>query len=126
MTPWVYHQDHADGGGWHVRVLTPSEPSVEKWPHVVTTMYEDEARKVCEAHNLPANPTPMFDDMDLSIRARHALQAAGITSVDQWLRLSDEAKSLVPNLGRTSIREIERRLAGLGISQPIRPVEPSA
>jgi len=54
--------------------------------------------------------------LELSIRAANCLEAENIVTVSQLVRLSEEDLLAVRSLGKTSLREIKRKLADLGLS----------
>ena len=66
--------------------------------------------------------TPI-DDLELSIRSYNCLKRAGINTVEELKRLSDEDLTRVRNLGRKSIEEIKKKIAeiqGLSKAVPLR------
>jgi DNA-directed RNA polymerase subunit alpha len=61
-------------------------------------------------------------DLNLSARAGNCLQAKGIVTVNDLVRMGEDDLLKVENLGRTTLGEIKRRLAewglGLGLDIP--------
>jgi len=54
--------------------------------------------------------------MELSVRAANCLEAENIMTVGQLVRLSEEELLGVRSFGKTSLREVKRKLADLGLS----------
>ena len=54
--------------------------------------------------------------LELSIRAANCLEAENIMTVGQLVRLSEEDLLNIRSFGKTSLREIKRKLADLGLS----------
>lgn len=52
------YQGPGDGEGWYVVAERVNEPNVSKWPKVVRVIYQDEAERVCRAHNFDDIPLP--------------------------------------------------------------------
>ena len=47
---WVYVNDPGEGCSWSV-YLCGSTPSVASWVCIVKVMYEEDAKRICDAHN---------------------------------------------------------------------------
>lgn len=63
--------------------------------------------------------TPI-DDLDLSVRSYNCLKRAGINSVEELQKLSDDDLAHVRNLGRKSMEEIKRKIAEIqGLTETI-------
>jgi DNA-directed RNA polymerase subunit alpha len=54
--------------------------------------------------------------LELSVRAANCLEAENIMTVGQLVRLSEEDLLNIRSFGKTSLREIKRKLADLGLS----------
>ena len=54
-------------------------------------------------------------ELDLSVRASNCLEAAGITLVSDLVKRSETDMGTLPNFGRTSLKEIKRKLADHGL-----------
>jgi len=54
--------------------------------------------------------------LELSVRAANCLEAENIMTVGQLVRLSEEDLLAIRSFGKTSLREIKRKLADLGLS----------
>ena len=52
----------------------------------------------------------------MSVRAANCLQVAKIQTVEQLVRLTDADLLKVRSFGKTSLREVKRKLADLGLS----------
>jgi len=57
-----------------------------------------------------------ISSLELSIRAANCLEAENIMTVGQLVRLSEEDLLAIRSFGKTSLREIKRKLADLGLS----------
>lgn len=55
-------------------------------------------------------------DLDLSVRASNCLDSAGIKSMGDLLKLSENDLLKIRSFGKTSLREIKRKLEDLGMS----------
>ena len=56
------------------------------------------------------------DTLDLSVRASNCLASQKITTIGQLVAMSDESLLKVRSFGKTSLREVRRKLADLGLS----------
>jgi DNA-directed RNA polymerase subunit alpha len=57
-----------------------------------------------------------IDELDLTVRARNCLDSAQIETVGELVSKSDQDLLSVRSFGRTSLREVKRRLEELGLS----------
>ena len=57
-----------------------------------------------------------IDDMDLSVRASNCLEAAMVKTVGQLVRMTEAELLRVRSFGKTSLRELKRKLADIGLS----------
>ena len=57
-----------------------------------------------------------ISQLDLSVRASNCLESAKVTTVGELARLSEPDLLKVRSFGRTSLREVKRKLADLGLS----------
>ena len=57
-----------------------------------------------------------ISSLELSVRAANCLEAENIMTVGQLVRLSEEGLLNIRSFGKTSLREIKRKLADLGLS----------
>jgi DNA-directed RNA polymerase subunit alpha len=55
-------------------------------------------------------------DLDLSVRANNCLESAKINSVRELVKKTDSDLLKVRSFGKTSLREVKRKLADLGLS----------
>jgi DNA-directed RNA polymerase subunit alpha len=55
-------------------------------------------------------------ELDLSVRANNCLESAKITTVRDLVRKTDQDLLKVRSFGKTSLREVKRRLADMGLS----------
>ena len=60
--------------------------------------------------------TMSIEDMDLSVRSYNCLKRAGINTVEDLIRRTEEDMLKVKNLGRKSLDEVIHKLEGLGLS----------
>jgi DNA-directed RNA polymerase subunit alpha len=58
----------------------------------------------------------MIEDLDLSVRSYNCLKRAGINTVGELVRKTEEEMMKVRNLGKKSYEEVERKLSDLGFS----------
>ena len=56
------------------------------------------------------------DELDLTVRARNCLESAVIKTVDELVSRTEQDLLSVRSFGRTSLREVKRRLEELGLS----------
>ena len=57
-----------------------------------------------------------IDDLDLSVRSYNCLKRAGISTVEELVKMSEEEMMKVRNLGRKSLEEVQLKLQELGLS----------
>jgi DNA-directed RNA polymerase subunit alpha len=57
-----------------------------------------------------------LDDLDLSVRARNALEAEGIRTLADLVSRSEDEMVALKNFGRTSMKEVQKKLEPLGLS----------
>ncbi|HOL17457.1 MAG TPA: DNA-directed RNA polymerase subunit alpha C-terminal domain-containing protein, partial [Bacillota bacterium] len=57
-----------------------------------------------------------IEDLDLSVRSYNCLKRAGINTVGELVRKTEEEMMKVRNLGKKSFEEVERKLKELGFS----------
>jgi DNA-directed RNA polymerase subunit alpha len=57
-----------------------------------------------------------ISSLELSVRAANCLEAENIMTVGQLVRLNEEGLLAIRSFGKTSLREIKRKLADLGLS----------
>jgi len=57
-----------------------------------------------------------ISQLDLSVRASNCLESAKVTAVGELARMSETDLLRVRSFGRTSLREVKRKLADLGLS----------
>ncbi len=55
-------------------------------------------------------------DLDLSVRASNCLEAAKIKTIGELVSLSEEEVLAIRNFGRTTLKEVKKKLAQLGMS----------
>ncbi len=57
-----------------------------------------------------------IEELDLSVRSYDCLKRAGINTVDELIRKSEEEMMKVRNLGKKSLEEVQNKLAEMGLS----------
>lgn len=62
-----------------------------------------------------------IEELDLSVRSYNCLKRAGINTVEELIKKTEEDMMKVRNLGRKSLEEVEQKLAALGLG--LRKVE---
>lgn len=90
----------------HVKLFTDLTESVSSVEIMVEKEEEDIDRKL----------EMTVEDLDLSVRSYNCLKRAGINSVDELVRKSEEDMMKVRNLGKKSLQEIREKLSELGLS----------
>jgi len=90
----------------HVKLFTDLTESVGS----VEIMVEKEEESVDRLMEMTV------EELDLSVRSYNCLKRAGINSVDELIRKTEEDMMKVRNLGKKSLQEIKERLADLGLS----------
>jgi DNA-directed RNA polymerase subunit alpha len=58
----------------------------------------------------------VIEELDLSVRSYNCLKRAGINTVDDLIRRTEEDMMKVRNLGKKSLQEVKEKLAALGLS----------
>jgi len=75
------------------------------------------ANSKSNAISLQDDPTcgdTSIDILDLSARAEHCLQRAGITTIEELCAMSQEELSRLRNMGKKSVEEVKEKLSKLG------------
>jgi DNA-directed RNA polymerase subunit alpha len=76
--------------------------------------------EVASLGEIPGLPSEKLNrpisDLDLSVRASNCLAAANIRTIGELLQRSDEEMLDIRNFGRTSLKEVKKKLAELGLS----------
>jgi DNA-directed RNA polymerase subunit alpha len=62
-----------------------------------------------------------ISDLDLSVRARNCLASANIQTVGQLIQLDEAGLLKLRSFGKTSLREVKRKLADHGLSLRVEP-----
>ena len=57
-----------------------------------------------------------IEELDLSVRSYNCLKRAGIDSVEELTRKTEEDMMKVRNLGKKSLQEVKEKLAALGLA----------
>ncbi|MGI5876692.1 MAG: DNA-directed RNA polymerase subunit alpha, partial [Dethiobacteria bacterium] len=57
-----------------------------------------------------------IEELDLSVRSYNCLKRAGINTVDELVRKTEEEMMKVRNLGKKSLEEVQNKLSQLGLS----------
>lgn len=94
----------------------------EEWLEVVfgiknSRRCEKTANSKSNAVSLQDDPTcadASIDILDLSARAEHCLQRAGITTIGELCAMSEEELSKLRNMGKKSVEEVKEKLSKLG------------
>ncbi len=74
---------------------------------ILVSREEDKQTKVLEM---------TIEDMDLSVRSYNCLKRAGISTVEDLIKKSESDLAKVKNLGKTSLTEVQTKLASYGLS----------
>jgi DNA-directed RNA polymerase subunit alpha len=97
--------------------LNPFVQYFEPGDEVVTEQIEEpkiEAPPVDE--ELQRKLAVSINDLELSVRATNCLEAAKIATVEQLVSMSENDLLNLRSFGKTSLREVKRKLADLGLS----------
>src|SRR5690606_1417683 len=70
--------------------------------------------KEAEEHNRVMEMT--IEELDLSVRSYNCLKRAGINTVEELTRRTEEDMMKVRNLGKKSLQEVKEKLSALGLS----------
>jgi len=57
-----------------------------------------------------------IEELDLSVRSYNCLKRAGINTVEELIRRTEEDMMKVRNLGKKSLQEVKEKLAALNLS----------
>lgn len=98
LNPFV-HYGHLDRD---VPVEEEKEPSAEE--------SEQQRQQMCENFNRP------IDDLDLSVRSKNCLDAISLQTVGDLAKMSESELLKLRNFGKTSLKEIRKKLADMGLS----------
>lgn len=90
----------------HLRLFTGLTDATEE----VEVLVEKEA----EERNRVLEMT--IEELDLSVRSYNCLKRAGINTVEELTRKTEEDMMKVRNLGKKSLQEVKEKLAALGLS----------
>ncbi len=90
----------------HVKLFTDLTESVGS----VEIMVEKEEESIDRLMEMTV------EELDLSVRSYNCLKRAGINSVDELTRKTEEDMMKVRNLGKKSLQEIKEKLGDLGLS----------
>src|SRR4029077_3961951 len=75
-----------------------------------------EATKATIDPDLQQKMNITIQEMDLSVRANNCLESAKIQTVRDLVKKTDQDLLKVRSFGKTSLREVKRRLADMGLS----------
>jgi DNA-directed RNA polymerase subunit alpha len=89
----------------------PGEPAVIEPGEVVEVAPEKEY-----VSELEQKLSQQVDSLDLSVRASNCLASQKIDTIGQLVAMSDDELLKVRSFGKTSLREVRRKLADLGLS----------
>jgi DNA-directed RNA polymerase subunit alpha len=90
----------------HFKLFTDLADDVDK----VEIMVEKEEENIDRLMEMTV------EELDLSVRSYNCLKRAGINTVDELIRKTEEDMMKVRNLGKKSLAEIKEKLAELGLS----------
>ena len=94
----------------------------EEWLEVVfgiksSIRYRKNAGGKSDAVGLKGSSTcgdASIDILELSARAEHCLQRAGVTTIGELCAMSEEELSRLRNMGKKSVEEVKEKLSKLG------------
>ncbi len=82
---------------------------------------EKRARHLEELHTKLARP---ISELDLSVRASNCLEVEGMKTLADLVKMSEPQMLEIRNLGKTSLKEIKKKLADIGFSLGMDPNAP--
>ena len=74
---------------------------------------EEKEKEVQRLRDMLSKP---IEDLDLSVRARNCLDAENLASVGELVRRTEADLLRIKNFGKTSLKEIKKKLTDLGLS----------
>ena len=90
----------------HLKLFTDLTESVDN----VEIMVEKEEESINRLMEMTV------EELDLSVRSYNCLKRAGINTVEELIRRTEEDMMKVRNLGKKSLQEVKEKLAELGLS----------
>jgi DNA-directed RNA polymerase subunit alpha len=87
-----------------------TEETVEEEVHA------DETERVGVDEELAAKLSMPIESLDLTVRSSNCLESNNIQTVGQLVRMTDADLLKIRSFGKTSLREVRRKLADLGLS----------
>jgi len=82
-----------------------------------TAKKEDEEEKQMRyLEELDVKLTKPIEELDLSVRASNCLQNQGVKTLADLVRLTERNMLQIRNLGKTSLKEIKKKLADIGLA----------
>lgn len=90
----------------HIKLFTELTENVDK----IEIMVEKEEESIDRLMEMTV------EELDLSVRSYNCLKRAGINSVDELIKKTEEDLMKVRNLGKKSLAEIKEKLGELGLS----------
>lgn len=83
----------------------------------------DEAEEEGEAEDLKAKLDMPIEELELSVRSNNCLQAVKVQKVRELVKMTEAELLKVRSFGKTSLREVKRKLADIGLSLGMTNVE---
>lgn len=71
--------------------------------------------KLKKAHDVDVKA---IRDLKLRVRTENCLKSAGISSIDELMKMSDNELLKIPNLGRMDLNGIREALQKIGVGEP--------
>ncbi len=99
-----------------VHYLHPGEDATV--PEVAVMADEEAEKEAQRVRSLLARP---IEDLDLSVRARNCLDAEHLATVGDLVRRSEGDLLRIKNFGKTSLKEVKKKLADLNLSLGMEP-----
>ncbi|MBI4881943.1 MAG: DNA-directed RNA polymerase subunit alpha [Planctomycetes bacterium] len=90
----------------------------------VAVMADEEAEK--EAQRVRSLLARAIEDLDLSVRARNCLDAEHLATVGDLVRRTEADLLRIKNFGKTSLKEVKKKLADLNLSLGMEAETPAA
>lgn len=98
------------------RITDTNNPTYKRYKLIEDKIYSARInlKKYAEDVHMASVNDGLIEDLDFSIRTYNTLKRAGINTIGDILKLSDIQLMNIKNMSRTSVNEINKKLAELG------------
>jgi DNA-directed RNA polymerase subunit alpha len=77
---------------------------------------DEEEKQVRYLEELDSKLSKPIEELDLSVRASNCLQNQGVKTLADLVKLTERDMLQIRNLGKTSLKEIKKKLADIGLA----------